>query len=159
MDCAKEALLVDSAIPGSWKRGGQIGSAGKAKEATPKDVFLSEIKTRDVFPLLILHMVRERPEYGNSLIRGVKDMTGGVMSVSPNTVYPLLRRLEEKGYVVGEWEKPETRSRRFYRITPRGENKYTEIRGRFEGHLLRVREAVETLHEELYGPKNEQAAS
>ena len=120
---------------------------------TPRAVFLGEVKRRDVFPLLILHLVRERPEYGNSIIKGVKEMTGGVMSVSPNAIYPLLRRLEEKGYVVGEWEKPDTRSRRFYTITPRGEEKYTEIKGRFEGHLLRVKGALETIHEELYGGK------
>lgn len=119
--------------------------------ATPGEIFLGEVKTRDIFPLLVLHLVRERPEYGNSIIKGVREMTGGVMGVSPNTVYPLLRRLEEKGYVVGEWEKPETRSRRFYTITPSGEEKYAEIKGRFEVHLLRVKRAIETLHEELYG--------
>lgn len=123
----------------------------QARAATPKDIFLGEIKSRSVFPLLVLHLVRERPEYGNSIIRGVREITGGVMSVSPNTIYPLLRRLEEKGYVHGEWEKPETRSRRFYTITPEGEHKYAEIKDRFEEHLLRVRGAVEAIHGEIYG--------
>ena len=49
------------------------------------------------------------------------------------------------------WERPDTRSRRFYKITGRGEEKYAEIKGRFEVHLLRVREAIESLHRELYG--------
>ena len=119
--------------------------------ATPKEIFLGEVKSRGVFPLLILHLVSRRPEYGNSIIRGVKEMTGGVMSVSPNTVYPLLRRLEEKGYLVGEWEDPDTRTRRFYSITPRGEEKYEEMKGRFEGHLLKVKGAIEALQEEIYG--------
>ena len=127
------------------------GSIREGSVATPKEIFLGEVKARGVFPLLILHLVSKRPEYGNSIIRGIKEMTGGVMSVSPNTVYPLLRRLEEQGYVKGEWERPDTRSRRFYRITPRGEEKYAEIKGRFEAHLLRVREAIESLHRELYG--------
>ncbi len=118
---------------------------------TPKDLFLSEVKTRDIFPLLILHLVREEPGYGNSIMAQIREITAGAMSVSPNTVYPLLRRLEEKGYVKGEWERPETRSRRFYEITPRGEEKYQEIKARFEVHLLRVREAIESLHRELYG--------
>ena len=127
----------------------RISSA--AAGATPKDVFLGEVKSKSVFPLLILHMVRRRPEYGNSIIRGIKETTGGVMSVSPNAVYPLLRRLEEKGYVTGEWEDPETRRRRFYTITPLGEEKYAEIRERFEAHLLRVQEALESLRQEIYG--------
>jgi PadR family transcriptional regulator len=127
-------------------------SVGRSSErTTPKDLFLSEVKTRDVFPLLILHLVREEPGYGNSIMAQIREISAGAMSVSPNTVYPLLRRLEEKGYVKGEWERPETRSRRFYTITPRGEEKYREIKGRFEVHLLRVREAIESLHGELYG--------
>ena len=139
---------------GTVRERGAVGLAekvGEARAATPKDVFLSEVKSRSVFPLLILHLVRERPEYGNSIIKGVREITGGVMSVSPNTVYPLLRRLEEKGYVAGEWEKPETKSRRFYTITPKGEEKYAEIKDRFEGHLLRVKGAVEAIHGEIYG--------
>jgi PadR family transcriptional regulator, regulatory protein PadR len=127
------------------------GSMIEGSVATPKEIFLGEVKSRGIFPLLILHMVSRRPEYGNSIIRGIKEMTGGVMSVSPNTVYPLLRRLEEKGYLVGEWEDPDTRTRRFYRITPGGEEKYEEMKGRFEGHLLRVKSAIEALQEEIYG--------
>jgi PadR family transcriptional regulator PadR len=122
-----------------------------AERTTPKDIFLSEVKTRDVFPLLVLHIVREEPAYGNAIMARIREICAGTMSVSPNTIYPLLRRLEEKGYVEGEWERPDTRSRRFYKITPGGEEKYAEIKGRFEGHLLRVREAIESLHRELYG--------
>jgi DNA-binding PadR family transcriptional regulator len=121
------------------------------EKTTPKDVFLSEVKTRDIFPLLILHLVREKPEYGNSIMTRIREISAGAMSVSPNTVYPLLRRLEEKGYVEGEWEHPDTRSRRFYTITPSGEKKYQEISGRFETHLTRVRESIESMHKELYG--------
>jgi PadR family transcriptional regulator PadR len=129
--------------------GKTVGRSGE--RTTPKDVFLSEVKTRDVFPLLILHIVREEPAYGNSIMARIREISAGTMSVSPNTIYPLLRRLEEKGYVEGEWERPDTRSRRFYKITERGEEKDGEIKGRFEAHLLRVREAIESLHRELYG--------
>ena len=125
--------------------------AGTVDRTTPKDIFLSEVKSRDVFPILILHLVRQKPEYGNSLIHKIRENSSGVMSVSPNAVYPLLRRLEEKGYVEGKWEHPDTRSRRFYTITPEGEEKYQEMKERFEGHLRRVREALDSLHEEIYG--------
>lgn len=121
------------------------------ERTTPKDIFLSEVKTRDVFPLLILHIVREEPGYGNAIMAQIREISAGTMSVSPNTIYPLLRSLEEKGYVEGAWERPDTRSRRFYKITPRGEEKYREIKGRFEVHLMRVREAIESLQKELYG--------
>lgn len=136
---------------GAVGRRGSVPVAAASERATPRDIFLSEVGSRDVFPVLILHLVRRQPEYGNSLMQKIRGLTSGVMSVSPNTVYPLLRRLEEKGYVEGAWEHPDTRSRRFYTITPEGELKYEEMRQRFEAHLLRVKEAIESLHEELYG--------
>jgi DNA-binding PadR family transcriptional regulator len=130
---------------------GEKSAGGAKSSATPHDVFLGEVKSRTVFPLLILHLVREKPQYGNGLIGQIKELSAGVMSVSPNTVYPLLRRLEEEGYVEGEWERPDTRSRRFYKITPSGEEKYVEIKANMEEHLLRVKRAIESLQEEIYG--------
>jgi DNA-binding PadR family transcriptional regulator len=35
-------------------------------------------------------------------------------------MYPLLRSLEQRGLVRGEWEHPERRSRRYYRLTEAG---------------------------------------
>lgn len=118
--------------------------------ATPKELFLGEVKSKDIFPVLILHMVSVKPEYGNSIIRKMKEMSDGVMVVSPNTVYPLLRRLEEKGYLTAQWEDPDTRTRRFYTITPSGEAKYAEMKERFGGHLLRVRRAIDAIQRELF---------
>ena len=118
---------------------------------TPKEIFLSEVKSKTIFPLLVLHMLRKQPEYGNSIIKKMGDLTDGAMTVSPNTIYPLLRRLEEKGYIVGEWENQQTRSRRYYSITESGEEKYQEVKELFETHLLRVKSAIEALQREIYG--------
>ena len=118
---------------------------------TPKEIFLSEVKSKTIFPLLVLHMLRKQPEYGNSIIKKMGELTDGAMSVSPNTIYPLLRRLEEKGYIVGEWENQQTRSRRYYSITASGEEKYQEVKELFEVHLLRVKGAIEALQQEIYG--------
>lgn len=123
----------------------------KERTVTPKEIFLGDVKSRSIFPLLILHLIRQRPEYGNSIIHRIQEMSAGVMSVSPNTIYPILRRLEEKGYVEGAWEKPDTRSRRFYEITASGEEKYREIKARFEPRLAQVKKAIAAIDYELYG--------
>ena len=141
--------LIDSAHRERMTETGEVLIEKTAM--TPKDIFLGEVKSRNVFPLLILHLVSKEPEYGNSIIKGVKEMSAGVMSVSPNTIYPLLRRLEEKGYIVGEWENEDVRTRRFYSITPEGEKKYEEIKVLFEEHLVRVKGAIESLQKEIYG--------
>ena len=53
-------------------------AAGRSMErTTPKDIFLSEVKTRDVFPLLVLHIVREEPAYGNSIMARIREISAG----------------------------------------------------------------------------------
>ena len=70
------------------------------------DVFGGEIRRRDVFPLLVLHLVEREPAYGNRLIEEIERITEGVISVNPNTIYPLLRELEARGLIQGELGAP-----------------------------------------------------
>src|SRR5262245_15607406 len=52
-----------------------------------------EVRRRDVVPMLVLHLLSAESAYGNRLIDGIESMTDGVLSVNPNTIYPLLREL------------------------------------------------------------------
>ena len=79
---------------------------GARRGGRPSDVFGGEIRRRDVFPLLVLHLVAKEPTYGNRLIESIEEMTQGVISVNPNTMYPLLRTMESEGLVEGQWELP-----------------------------------------------------
>src|ERR671931_2696595 len=72
-----------------------------------RDVFGGEIRRRDVFPLLVLHLISQQPAYGNRLIEEIEAITDGVISVNPNTIYPLLRNLEARGLIDGQWEHPD----------------------------------------------------
>ena len=78
------------------------------------------MRRRDVFPLLVLHLIAREPAYGNRLIEEIEAMTQGVISVNPNTMYPLLRELEARGLIEGRWEHPDKRTRRYYSITTAG---------------------------------------
>src|ERR671923_745080 len=76
--------------------------------------FGGEIRRRDVFPLLVLHLIAREPAYGNRLIEEIEEITDGVISVNPNTIYPLLRELESRRLIEGQWEHPDRRTCRFY---------------------------------------------
>lgn len=43
------------------------------------------------------------------------------MAIDENTLYPLLRRLENQGLLSSEWREEDRRSKRFYRLSPQGE--------------------------------------
>jgi DNA-binding PadR family transcriptional regulator len=43
------------------------------------------------------------------------------LAIDENTLYPLLRRLESQGLLVSQWREEEKRNKRFYRLSPLGE--------------------------------------
>ena len=92
-----------------------------ASGAGTADPLIGDLRRAGLLPLLVLHFASaEEPAYGNQLIERIAQLTGGALHVNPNTMYPLLRSLEGQGFVAGEWEHPERRSRRFYRVTEAG---------------------------------------
>ena len=60
----------------------------------------------------------QRPHYGYSLLSTLERAGFGV---DANTLYPLLRRLEKQGLLTSEWNTDDARPRKFYSISPRGE--------------------------------------
>jgi len=115
------------------------------------DVFGGELRRRDVFPLLVLHLVAREPAYGNRLIEEIEEITQGVITVNPNTMYPLLRELESKGMIEGEWEHPDRRTRRFYAITEAGSAEYERLREELSPFLDSMIRTVTLIKRELYG--------
>jgi DNA-binding PadR family transcriptional regulator len=119
----------------------------------PSDVFGGEIRRRDVFPLLVLHLISQEPAYGNRLIEGIEEITHGVISVNPNTMYPLLREMEGQGLVEGRWELPDRRTRRYYSITPAGRREYKRLLAEVEPFLDSVIRSVSLIKQEVYGAR------
>ena len=78
-------------------------------------------------------------------------MTAGVLSVNPNTMYPLLRQLESRGLIEGQWEHPERRSRRYYTLTAEGEKEYGRLVEDVRPFLDSVKSSIDEIVREVYG--------
>jgi PadR family transcriptional regulator PadR len=123
-----------------------------AKPKSPADeVLRGPIKSKTVFPVLILHMLASEPDHGLRLMQRIEVVTSGLLAVNTNTIYPLLRRLEERGFIRGTWEHPTKRSRRFYRITPAGRERLARIKTNMLPYLELIESSVDRLRRELYG--------
>jgi DNA-binding PadR family transcriptional regulator len=114
------------------------------------DVFGGEIRRRDLFPLLVLHLIEREPAYGNRLIEEIERITEGVISVNPNTIYPLLRDLEARKLIAGEWEHPDKRTRRYYKITAAGRREHERLLAEMEPFLDSVIRSVTLIKREIY---------
>ncbi len=71
--------------------------------------------------LLILSLVEDRPRHGYDIGQLIELRSQGVLRFNVASLYPLLYRLEKRGWIRGRWvEKAGQRRRRYYRLTPAG---------------------------------------
>jgi DNA-binding PadR family transcriptional regulator len=125
--------------------------SGRSRRQGPADPLTGELRRRDVLPLLVMHLMSAGPSYGNQLMERISEITEGVLSVNPNTMYPLLRQLESNGLIKGEWEHPERRSRRYYSLTAEGKKEYRRLRKEVRPFLDSVARTVDDIVDEVYG--------
>jgi PadR family transcriptional regulator, regulatory protein PadR len=128
-----------------------VAQAGETPARRSQDPFTGGLRRREVLPLLVLHLIAQGPSYGNQLMERIGEMTAGVLSVNPNTMYPLLRQLEERGLIQGKWEHPERRTRRYYSLTAGGQAEYERLVEEVRPFLDSVKSSIEEIVREVYG--------
>lgn len=71
--------------------------------------------------LLILSLVESRARHGYEIAKLIETRSQGALSFQVASLYPLLYRLESRGWIQGRWvEKAGQRRRRYYRLTGEG---------------------------------------
>jgi transcriptional regulator len=71
--------------------------------------------------LLILSVLQYRPRHGYEISKLIEERSDGSLKFNVASLYPLLYRLEKRGWLQGRWvEKAGQRRRRFYRLTAEG---------------------------------------
>jgi DNA-binding PadR family transcriptional regulator len=114
------------------------------------EVLRGPIKSKTIFPALILHLLAQGPEHGYGLLGRIESICSDLIAVNTNTIYPLLRRLEERGFITGEWDHPTKRARRLYQITPSGRQRLARIKTNMLPYLDLLSASIERLRDELY---------
>jgi len=71
--------------------------------------------------LIILSIVEARARHGYEISKLIEERSDGQLKFHLASLYPLLYRLEERGWLLGKWiEKSGQRRRRFYSLTAEG---------------------------------------
>src|SRR6478736_8418859 len=79
--------------------------------------------------LLILSLVEQEPRHGYDIARLIEVRSKGVIQFKVASLYPLLYRLEARGWIQGRWvEKAGQRRRRYYKVTAAGRKVLNEQR-------------------------------
>ena len=97
--------------------------------------------------LLILSLVEARPRHGYEISKLIEQRSGGTVRFHVASLYPLLYRLEKRGWIQGRWvEKAGQRRRRYYRLTPNGRRVLASQRRGWQAFVAAINRIVGVEH-------------
>ena len=71
--------------------------------------------------LMVLAVLEARARHGYEIARQIDERSGGVLRFHVASLYPMLYRMERRGWIDGKWvERAGQRRRRYYRLTAAG---------------------------------------
>lgn len=97
--------------------------------------------------LMILSLISEKDRYGYELVKELEERSDNTFIMKEGTLYPILHRMEAKGYLKSYSEKGESgKARKYYKITNKGEKQLVEDKKTWEQFSLSVRKVVGEMH-------------
>lgn len=97
--------------------------------------------------LLLLSLLRDRSRHGYEIGKLIEERSGGRLQFRISSIYPILCRMEGRGWIEGRWvEKAGERRRRFYRLTAKGEEALAAKHETWNEFIRAVNLVVEPSH-------------
>lgn len=89
--------------------------------------------------LLILSLLEDRARHGYEISKLIESRSEGTLKFKVASLYPLLYRLEKRGWISGHWvEQAGQRRRRFYQLTAEGKQVLVAQRSTWQSFVLAI---------------------
>jgi PadR family transcriptional regulator PadR len=97
--------------------------------------------------LLILSLVEDRQRHGYEISKLIESRSEGALRFNVASLYPMLYRLEKRGWIQGRWvDKAGQRRRRYYRLTAAGRKVLRAQRSRWQSFVAAINQIAGIEH-------------
>jgi PadR family transcriptional regulator len=94
--------------------------------------------------LLVLKTLALEPRHGVGIAERIGQMTRGTFDVKAGSLFPALHRLEQEGFIRGEWTTtPDGYRAKYYRLTPAGQRQLTVEKRNWSRVATAMRQVLE----------------
>ena len=99
---------------------------------------------RGTLDMLILKTLTLQPMHGLGISNRIEQITDGVFNVKPGSLFPALKRMEQEGWIDGEWRESENRRRaKYYNLTKAGRRRLGEEEQNWGQAVLAITRVLE----------------
>ena len=122
----------------------ELKKVQKEKEA------VGQVFTKGLLPIYVLYILKSGPTNGNEISTKVSQKTNGLWTPSTGGIYPLLKKLEKEGLVIGKWDDPKKKCQKLYSLTPLGEVEFNNRKELLKHKIEESLKVFQIVYRDLY---------
>lgn len=122
----------------------ELKKVQKEKEA------VGQVFAKGLLPIYVLYILSLGAANGNDISNKISTKTNGLWSPSTGGIYPLLKKLEKEGLVVGVWDDPKKKLQKFYSLTPLGYEEFSHRKKLLKPKIEESLTVFQTVYNHLY---------
>lgn len=111
---------------------------------------MGQVFTKGLLPIYTLYILSINPSNGNDLAKKIGEQTKGLWFPSTGGIYPLLKKLERQGFIVGSWDDDEKKIQKIYSLTPEGFKEFEEKKYLLKPKIKEALEVFKIIYSHLY---------
>lgn len=127
----------------------------KAKVAELKKVqrekeSVGQIFTKGLLPIYVLYILSIEPTNGNEISKKIGKRTNGLWIPSTGGIYPLLKKLENQDFIIGEWDDPKKKFQKIYSLTDKGRKEFKSKKQILKPKIEEAFKVFQIIYSDLY---------
>lgn len=111
---------------------------------------VGQVFTKGLLPIYVLFILSLEATNGNDISRKIGERTGGLWIPSTGGIYPILKRMEKEGLIVGNWDNPGKKIQKIYTITEVGIKELEDKLCLLQSKIQQAMEVFKIIYNDLY---------
>lgn len=126
------------------KKVNELKKVKKEKEA------VGQVFTKGLLPIYVLYILSLGPSNGNDISNKIGKRTHGLWIPSTGGIYPILKKLEKEGLIVGEWDDPKKKFQKLYTLTSTGKDTFERKKSLLKPKIEESLEVFKIVYNDIY---------
>lgn len=111
---------------------------------------VGQIFTKGLLPIYLLYILSLGPTNGNDIAKQIGKRTKGLWIPSTGGIYPLLKKLEKDGFIIGSWDDPDKKFQKIYTLTDKGFEEFKLKKDLLEPKIQETLRVFTIIYNDLY---------
>ncbi|WP_238883653.1 PadR family transcriptional regulator [Clostridium sp. YIM B02551] len=126
------------------KKLADLKKINKEKEA------VGQVFTKGLLPIYVLYILSQGASNGNDISHKIGEKTNGLWVPSTGGIYPILKKFEKEGLIIGEWDDPKKKFQKIYSLTPLGLEEFEKRKDLLKPKIQEALKVFNTIYSHLY---------